>query len=344
MRPGESVKKQIFISYARKERPRAAALAEQLEQAGNVVWLDSDLRAGQAWWDKILERIRSCDAVVVGVSQAALKSVACQREREYARQLGKPILPLTFEPMNSVPLPPDLGWLQTYDYSAPDANSGFVVMGALSELPAAPPLPNPLPRPPVMPPPPLANLVQLLNQPQLSQNDQFAVIGQLEVALGPGGDEQERAVARKLLDQMAARPDLLQSVAVRIAVLQKRIGRPWVRWGDGVSGLRDRDVRSGQRKTAPKSVPPRWGMAITTAVLTFIPVFLCPIGIVALVSASRTGPNREAGNLAAAQRSSARVKAMFWTAIVLWAIVLIVWIIGRAANGSGLFQPSDTPS
>lgn len=327
--------KQIFISYARADQPRAAALAEQLKQAGNVVWLDSDLRVGQAWWDRILERIRSCDAVVVGVSRAALKSVACQREREYAMRLGKSILPLTFEPMNTIPLPADIAWLQAYDYSAPNANSGFVVMGALSALPAAPPLPNPLPHPPTMPPPPLANLVQLLNQPQLSQNDQFAVIGQLEVALGPGNDAQERAVAMDLLRQMAERPELLQSVAQRIAALQKRTGQR-----TGQQRVPRRPAAQPKAKLPPNSVRPRWGMAITTAVLTFLPIFLCPIGIVALVNAARIGPSLQAGDLATAQRSSSRVKAMFWIAIALWVIVIIIEIIVAAAKGSNLNQPS----
>lgn len=331
---GENVM-ELFISYARADRPRAAALAEQLKQAGNVVWLDSDLRVGQAWWDKILDRIRSCDAVVVGVSQAALTSVACRREREYAMQLGKSVLPLTFEPINTVPLPTDIARLQAYDYSQPDANSGFVVMGALSALPAAPPLPNPLPSPPDMPPPPLADLVDLLNQPQLSKNDQFAIIGQLEVALGPGAGGQERAVATELLRQLAARPELLQSVAQRIATLQARAGQQ-VRQPPG--------GRPPRGKLAPKSVSPRWGMAISTAVLTFAPILLCPIGIVALVSASRTGPNFQAGNLAAAQRSSSRVKAMFWTAVVLWVIFIIGWIVSVAGQGYGLNQPEIQPT
>lgn len=335
---------ELFISYASVDRSRAAALAEQLKQAGNVVWLDSDLRVGQAWWDRILERIRSCDAVVVGVSRAALKSVACQREREYAMRLGKSILPLTFEPMNTVPLPADIAWLQAYDYSTPNANSGFVVMGALSALPAAPQLPKPLPHPPAMPPPPLANLVQLLNQPQLSNNDQFAVVGQLEVALGPGADERERAVATELLRQMAARPELLQSVAQRIAALQKRAGQQRMPRRDGRSGQGQRNGWSGQGRTASNSVSPRWGMAITAAVLTFPPIFFCPIGIVALVNASRTRPHVDAGNLAAAQRSSARVKAMFWTAIAVVAVLVIIDIIYMAAHGTGLYQPSDQPT
>lgn len=338
---------ELFISHASVDKSRAVTLAEQLKQAGNTVWVDSDLRAGQAWWDRILQQIRSCDVLVVGVSRAALKSVACQREREYAMRLGKSILPLTFEPVNTIPLPADIASLQAYDYSAPNANSGFMVIGALAALPAARPLPNPLPHPPDMPPPPLANLVALMNQPRLSENDQFAVIGQLEQALGSRTDERERAVAVQLLNQLAERPELLQSVAPQVATLQKRAGQKRVPRRDpgsgqgtrgGWTGQGTRGGQTGQGKTAPNAVSPRWGMAITAAVLTFLPIFLCPIGIVALINASRVGPSLQAGDLATAQRSSSRVRAMFWTAIALWAVIIIIEIIVAAANGSNSNQ------
>ena len=86
---------QLFISYARPDRSRAESLTLRLRQAGITVWLDSDLVGGQAWWDRIIDQLRTCDAVVVVISRAAIKSQACRSEREYAIKLGKPILPLT---------------------------------------------------------------------------------------------------------------------------------------------------------------------------------------------------------------------------------------------------------
>jgi hypothetical protein len=372
----------LFISYARADRPRAEILAGRLKQAGNTVWLDSDLRVGQAWWDNILEQIRFCDAIVVGVSKAALKSVACQRERQYAMHLGKPVLPLTFEPIDSVPLPIDIAPLQVIDYSTPDESSGFVLMGALSALPPPAVLPDPLPDPPQMPPPPLADLVTLLNQQQLSMNDQFAIIGQLEVALAPSADDRERRVALELLPQFAARSDLLEIVARRIDALRPQTGgagdqhpggapqwppsapaagpqwpsqgpaagQQWPPQGQAAGqqyppqgqaagqqypppGNRQQYRPPPQNAPRPASVAPHWGMAVTSAVLTFTTVVFCPIGIVALVSASRTDAHLKAGDVAAARKASSRVPVMFWSSIAIW-IVLGIFIAIGAASGN----------
>jgi TIR domain/Interferon-induced transmembrane protein len=355
----------LFISYARADRPRAENLAGRLKQAGNTVWLDSDLRVGQAWWDNILEQIRYCDAIVVGVSRAALKSVACQRERQYAVHLGKPVLPLTFEPMDSVPLPADIAPLQVIDYSAPNESSGFVLMGALSGLPPPPLLPDPLPAPPDMPPPPLAHLVTLLNQQQLSMNDQFAIIGQLEVALVPSADERERRVAQELLPQFAARSDLLETVARRIDVLRSQAGgtggqgtaqqwppqdqgsaQQWSPQGHSAGQQyppRTQSAPQSQSASRPQSAPrpgvsarvsAHWPMAITSAVLTFLTVIFCPIGIVALSSASKTDTSLKAGDVAAARKFSSRVPVMFWSAIAIWVVLVILIIIGAASSNN----------
>jgi len=93
---------QLFVSYARPDWLRAESLAVQLRQAGIEVWLDSDLVGGQRWWDRILGQLRSCDAVVAALSKASIRSQACRSEREYAIQLGKPVLPITPSPVTGV--------------------------------------------------------------------------------------------------------------------------------------------------------------------------------------------------------------------------------------------------
>ena len=82
-------------------------------------------------------------------------------------------------------------------------------------------------------------------------------------------------------------------------------------------------------------------MAITAAVLSFITILFCPIGIVALTSASRTGVNLKAGNQAAARKSSSLVVAMFWCSIVLWAVLIVIGVIVNANSpNNNLNQPS----
>ena len=59
-----------------------------------VVWYDLDLTGGDLWWEKILDKIRSCTVFIFVVSEEALQSKACMAELRYAAALGKPIVPV----------------------------------------------------------------------------------------------------------------------------------------------------------------------------------------------------------------------------------------------------------
>src|SRR4051794_35926154 len=117
--------KSIFISYARRDHEKTRQVVEGLEMLGNDVWLDEGLVAGQEWWDAILARIRSADVFVQTISPAAMKSVACDRERKYAHALGKPILPVALEPVAGSVLPSDVAELHFIDYSAATPEAAF---------------------------------------------------------------------------------------------------------------------------------------------------------------------------------------------------------------------------
>jgi hypothetical protein len=211
---------QLFISYARPDRTRAESLTLRLRQAGITVWLDSDLVGGQAWWDRILDQLRSCDAVVAAVSRASIKSQACRSEREYAAMLGKPILPLALEAMSSAMLPPDIARIKTIDYSQPSEGAAFELIGAIMALPKTRELPDPLPETPPVPTSPFGTLVDRLAEPTLSMDDQLAIIGRLEAALGPAADPHDRPTALELLRQMDERPDLFAAAARQIAKIR----------------------------------------------------------------------------------------------------------------------------
>ena len=214
---------QLFISYARPDRTRAESLTLRLRQAGITVWLDSDLVGGQAWWDRILDQLRSCDAVVAAVSMASIKSQACRSEREYAAMLGKPILPLTFEAMSSEMLPADIARIQTIDYSAPSEAAAFELIGAILTLPKAGELPDPVPAAPPVPTSPFGTLVDRLAEPTLSMDDQLAIIGRLEAALGPAADPHDRPTALELLRQLDERPDLFAAAARQIVKIRAQL-------------------------------------------------------------------------------------------------------------------------
>lgn len=65
---------EVFISYARSDRPVAKRLAEALQARGLGVWWDRDLAPGQRFAQVIAEELASTRCVVVLWSQAALAS------------------------------------------------------------------------------------------------------------------------------------------------------------------------------------------------------------------------------------------------------------------------------
>lgn len=209
----------LFFSYARPDGARADSLAQRLRQAGNEVWLDTELTGGQVWWDKILDQVRRCDALVVIVSWASIKSQACMHERAYATRLGKAVLPVAVEQIRAEVLPSDIGRLQVIDYSEPSETAAFQLIGSIMKLPPPPPLPDPMPEPPSIPISYLAAISDRLSKPDLSRDDQFAIVGILEEALG-SSDESDRISALQLLTEMEGRNDLLAAVYRRIATLK----------------------------------------------------------------------------------------------------------------------------
>jgi serine/threonine kinase PknH len=214
---------QLFISYARPDRSRAESLTLRLRQAGITVWLDSDLVGGQTWWDRILDQLRSCDAVVVAVSKASINSQACRSEREYAVKLGKPILPLTLEPMSYELLPQDIARLQVIDYSQPSEEAAFGLIGAILGLPKPDALPEPLPDDPPVPTSPFGSLVDRIAEPNLTMDDQLEIIGRLDAALGPVAAPHDRQTAIELLRRMDERPDLFAAASRQIEKIRVRL-------------------------------------------------------------------------------------------------------------------------
>ncbi len=211
----------LYISYARPDWAKVDSLVQRLRDSGHSVWVDTDLMGGQSWWDSVLDRIRESDALIAVLSRSSLKSRACQAERGYAAQLGKPVLPLIIEPFRTETLPSDILQLQIIDYSQADETAAFRLLGAIMQLPSPPPLPVPLPEPPHVPSSPWANLVDQVNAPALSLDQQLAIVARLEDALGPDSDPADRRIALELLSQMEQRTDLYAAVDRRIASLKK---------------------------------------------------------------------------------------------------------------------------
>ena len=94
--------RRVFISYARQNRPDVDQLAEHLDALGCEVWIDKSLHGGQDWWEEILRQVAGCETFIAIISDEALKSKACQREFEWAKKLGKPVLPVAVQALPEV--------------------------------------------------------------------------------------------------------------------------------------------------------------------------------------------------------------------------------------------------
>ena len=84
----------IFISYARADRPRAETLAAALEQAGWSVWWDREIPPGRSFDEVIEEALSQARCVVVIWSEASVRSewVKTEAAEAAARRILVPIL------------------------------------------------------------------------------------------------------------------------------------------------------------------------------------------------------------------------------------------------------------
>lgn len=79
----------VFISYARRDRPVAKALARYLESRGIDVWWDFRLFPGDKFRDRILAELNSAAAVIVIWSDAAVVSDFVLDEASRAKAMRK---------------------------------------------------------------------------------------------------------------------------------------------------------------------------------------------------------------------------------------------------------------
>jgi hypothetical protein len=87
----------LFLAYTRDDARRVEQVARWLEAAGLHPWSDVEIEAGVDWELAIADRLRDSDAVVVFVSPAAEHASWVQREIDYAKASGTPIVPLLIE-------------------------------------------------------------------------------------------------------------------------------------------------------------------------------------------------------------------------------------------------------
>jgi TIR domain len=186
----------VFISYSRRDHDAVKAVATELDQLGQEVWLDQELSGGQPWWDTILDQIRNCRCFMFGLSETSLNSLACRAELEYAHALQRPIIPV----MVGAPVP---------DQILPP----MLAARALLALPPPPGLPDPLPTPPPVPISYMDEIADRINRDHLTVQEQQVVMADLKLRLR---DEDQKVAALTLMRRLRRHPDINAWVAEEI--------------------------------------------------------------------------------------------------------------------------------
>lgn len=349
----------IFISYNRKNRSLADALAKDFRALGHVAWLDEELSGGQRWWDEILSRIQKCEVFVFVLDRESLSSVACTSEYGYANALGKPILPIRVSPdVSDSSLPEALSVLQYVDYSEQDRNAAFRLARALSGIDPPPPLPDPLPPSPEVPLSYLGKLAPLvISAADLTRAQQADLVFQLKNGLTDPDTVQE---TRELLQQLRRRQDLYARVAKDIDDLledpgslqttklhaTQPIGPGTPPTSGPAEGHQPRGTAGpppgsvGRPPLArspgppPNSIPPQIPNHLVWAILTVICCW--PFAIVAIINASQVNGRIAAGDYAGAMSKSKNALTFSIIAAIVgvigWAVYLIFYVLMAAAQ------------
>jgi TolB-like protein len=104
----------IFISYARGDRERAAQLAAALEGAGYSVWWDRHIVGGAEFSADIERELKAARAVIVAWSKDAISSHWVKDEATAAREAGK-LVPISLDGIE-----PPMGFRQLHTIAFAD--------------------------------------------------------------------------------------------------------------------------------------------------------------------------------------------------------------------------------
>jgi hypothetical protein len=210
----------IFISYARRDEAAVRALQEDLVRARHDVWFDRELEGGQAWWEAILEQIRSCDLFVFALSPDSVRSRPCLAELAYAVALRRPLLPVRVRDVNEQLAPAPIPTTQIADYRQRTPETVIDLTNAVARTTSAVPLPEPLPEPPAAPVADIAPLRERVGAPSLTLTEQQELVDTLRRR---SEDDAHRDAVLALLRELRERPDLAEGPARETDALISRL-------------------------------------------------------------------------------------------------------------------------
>ena len=288
-----------------------------LQQAKVQVWLDDQLKGGDAWWSEICSQIRSCTVFLFALSDLSLYSRPCQAELEYAQALGLPILPVQIGELTSYRTDPMFN-RQLIEYRQPSAAMGFALMAAIHESAAhhSEP-PDPMPEPPEVPFEYLQRLGAVVHKrgAELSFSTQTQTLFELRNALSEEDDPSVRADIRSLLRTLRARTEVSRAIAGEIDTV---LGDDSVSHTDA-----EQDTADSATRPSPEVAPTRDGSD-------------SPLG-----SPTQPMPKAKAGSASSAQRAGGRTKIL--TVVVAVVRELLAPALALAAVGVALIGLGAAP-
>lgn len=259
----------IFISYSSKNRDLVKQLADDLEFLlyDAKVWYDAELlrTGGQLWWDNILAQIRQCDIFIYAASPQILHSEPCRREYQYAKALGKPVLPVTVAEVEIRHLPLELQAAQIVSFLEQSRQQQKNLRDSILNLPRGVPLPDDpadWPTPPPAPLDPVGVLFDKISRLTTDGTEQRTVFLDIEDL---SDDSTYKGFAPELLRRFIARDDVLiarnlrraEDLLAKLEPLTPQPPRPQgVRGGEGQGhalqqGAKESETLPVLKPTAP---------------------------------------------------------------------------------------------
>jgi hypothetical protein len=87
----------IFVSYKRADVERVFPAMFYLQGLGYKLWYDRGIRGGDDWTAILEEKLTSCSAVLLFLSQASIDSKHVRREVLFADSINKRIISIRLE-------------------------------------------------------------------------------------------------------------------------------------------------------------------------------------------------------------------------------------------------------
>ena len=99
----------VFLSYAREDRPFVGRLTAALQARNRDVWVDlNDIIPSARWMEEIRTGIIGADAVAFVISPDSVVSEVCRIELDYAVEQSKRLVPIVARQTPHEDVPPVL--------------------------------------------------------------------------------------------------------------------------------------------------------------------------------------------------------------------------------------------